>query len=220
MGLKQIARKFSWLINRFPGINSLKLGKAKVAFSTTLLLGSKINSKGQDNKIVFRGKGGFKNTKITIRGNGNTIEFSEGVSMDGGDILLDGDDNHFIVGKDTKFCGRIHIAIIEGTKVCIGERGLFSSDIAIRTGDSHSVLNLQGDRINESKDVVIGNHVWVGNHVIITKGVEIADDCVVGTGSVVTSGCEEKNVVLAGVPAKIVKREITWCPERIPVKKI
>jgi acetyltransferase-like isoleucine patch superfamily enzyme len=220
MGLKQIARKFSWFINRVPGINSLKLGKAKVTFSTTLLVGCKLKSKGQDNKILFHGNGGLKNTRITIHGNGNMIEFAEGVSMDGGDIVLDGDCNHFIVGKDTKFCGKIHIAIIEGTSVCIGERGLFSSGITIRTGDSHSVLNLQGERINESKDVTIGNHVWVGNHVIITKGVKIADDSVVGTGSVVTSGCQEKNVVLAGVPAKVVKREITWCPERIPVEKI
>ena len=215
MGLKQIARKFSWLINRFPCINSLKLGKAEISFSTTLLIGCKIKAKGKNNRIVFRGKGGFKNTQITIHGNGNTVEFAEGVSMDGGDIILDGDSNHLVVGNGTKFCGKIHIAIIEGTKVCIGEKGLFSSDITLRTGDSHSILNSQGQRINPSKDIKIGDHVWVGNHVIITKGTQIANNCVVGTGSVVTKGCEEKNVVLAGTPAKIVKQDITWCPERI-----
>ena len=187
-------------------MNSFKIGKAKISFSSTLLVGCKIKAKGDNNTIVFNGNGGFKNTRITICGNGNTIEFAEGVSMDGGDILLDGDSNRFIVGKDTKFCGKIHVAVIEQTGVYIGSNGLFSSDITIRTGDSHSILNLQGDRINESKDVTIGNHVWVGNHVIITKGVVISNDCVVGTGSVVTRSCEEKNVVLAGVPAKVVKR--------------
>ena len=135
--------------------------------------------------------------------------------MDGGNILLEGNCNHFVVGKDTKFCGKIHIAILEGTKVCIGERGLFSSDITIRTGDSHSVLDLKGERINKSKDITIGEHVWVANHVLITKGAKISNDCVVGTGSVVTKGSEENNVVLAGSPAKIVKREITWCVERV-----
>lgn len=215
MGLKKIARKCAGFINRFPFINKISKHRAKVVFNGTLLVGCKIKCRGKNNKIIFNGNGGVKNTSIVINGDNNTVFLESGVSMDGGAILLDGNGNEFIARKDTKFCGKIHIACIEGTKVSVGEKSLFSSDITIRTGDSHSVVDMEGNRINPSKDVVIGNHVWVGNHVIITKGVCIPDNCIIGTGAVVTSVFEKTNSVIAGVPAKITKENINWRPERI-----
>lgn len=41
------------------------------------------------------------------------------------------------------------------------------------------------------------------------KGVEILEDTVVAYGTCVTKSLGEKNVILAGVPAKIVKRNIS-----------
>ena len=215
MSLKSVVRKFSYLINYNPFINAINIRGTKLTLSSHILVGCKIKTKGKGNIICFHGDGGFKNTHINIVGNNNTVEFAKGVSMDGGTILLEGDNNSFIVGKNTKFCGKIHIAIMESTKLQIGESGLFSSDIIIRTGDSHSVVDLSGKRINTSKDITLGDHIWVGNHVIITKGSAIGNNCVIGTGAVVTHGWEENNVIIAGVPAKIVKRDIDWRPERI-----
>ncbi|WP_155243820.1 hypothetical protein [Butyrivibrio fibrisolvens] len=42
------------------------------------------------------------------------------------------------------------------------------------------------------------------------KGAEIADDCVIAAGAIVSKKYEEKNCILAGIPAKIVKRGINW----------
>lgn len=52
----------------------------------------------------------------------------------------------------------------------------------------------------------IGNNVRLGVGAKILGDVTIADDVVVAAGAVVVKSCEEKNVVLAGVPAKIVKK--------------
>lgn len=218
MGLKQVARKFAPVINYLPFNNKFHRRGAKIVFSNTILVGCKIICYGKGNIIRFAGNGGFKNSSIVIYGNNNIVEFSAGVSMDSGSIVLDGDNNNLFVGKDTKFCGKIHIAVIESTTVSIGERGLFSSDITIRTGDSHSVIDLEGNRINPSKDVRIGNHVWVGNQVIITKGATISNNCIVGTGSLVNKIIKQENVILGGVPAHIVKENVNWCSERIAVK--
>lgn len=87
---------------------------------------------------------------------------------------------------------------------------MFSANISIRVGDSHSITDLEGKRVNPSRDVKIGNHVWIGNTVLITKGVEIKEDSIVGTGSVVTRKFVETNVVIAGNPAQIVKRDVSW----------
>ena len=65
--------------------------------------------------------------------------------------------------------------------------------------------------------VVIGYHVWIGNRAILLKGVHIPNDCIIGTASVVTKRFEEEHVCIAGVPAKIVKRDVSWNPKRLPM---
>lgn len=121
-----------------------------------------------------------------------------------------------LVGNDTEFAGKIHIACTEASKCVIGRDCLFSSEIVIRSGDSHSIFDESGIRINPAKDVIIGDHVWIGYRVLVTKGAMIQNDCVVGTGSVVTRKTEKgSNVVLAGVPAKHVKEHIDWYYERV-----
>ncbi len=92
---------------------------------------------------------------------------------------------------------------------------MFSSDIVVRTGDSHTITDLSGQRINASKDVTIGNHTWVGNKVTMNKGAVLPDHSVVGACSVVTKAFDTNNVVIAGNPAKIIKENIDWLRERI-----
>lgn len=45
---------------------------------------------------------------------------------------------------------------------------------------------------------------------IILKGSQISNNTVVGAGTIVTKKYEEPNCILAGNPAKIVKRNIDW----------
>ena len=49
---------------------------------------------------------------------------------------------------------------------------------------------------------VIGSNVDIGAGAIIIGGVEIADQCIIGAGAVVTRSFEKPGCVLAGVPAK------------------
>lgn len=44
----------------------------------------------------------------------------------------------------------------------------------------------------------------------IGKNTKIPDDSIVGWGSIVTKVFHEPNIILAGIPAKIVKRGINW----------
>ncbi|MDE6656269.1 MAG: sugar O-acetyltransferase [Anaeroplasmataceae bacterium] len=52
--------------------------------------------------------------------------------------------------------------------------------------------------------IKIGNDVWIGAHATILSGVTIGDGAVIAAGAVVTKDVP-KNVVVAGVPAKILK---------------
>lgn len=87
---------------------------------------------------------------------------------------------------------------------------LSSCDVHIRTSDSHSILDLEGNRINSAMDVTIGNDVWVCQRVTMLKGSEIPSNCVVAYGSIVTKRFSEKNCIFGGNPAKIIKNNISW----------
>ncbi len=55
-----------------------------------------------------------------------------------------------------------------------------------------------------SKGIKIGNNIWVGAKVTFLDGCEISDNTVVAAGAVV-KGSFPKNVVIGGIPAKILK---------------
>lgn len=53
--------------------------------------------------------------------------------------------------------------------------------------------------------VLIKKNAWIGMNAVITPGVTIGENAVVGAGSVVTKDVPD-NCVVAGVPAKVIKR--------------
>ena len=53
--------------------------------------------------------------------------------------------------------------------------------------------------------IVLGKNVWIGAHATILPGVTIGDNAVVAAGAVVAKDVPQ-NVIVAGVPAKIIKQ--------------
>ena len=98
-------------------------------------------------------------------------------------------------------------------KLDVGDDCLFSNNITIRLGDRpHLIFDSEtGEYIDNSTDgVLIGDRVWVGEKVYITKNVTILNDCILAVNSVVTKRFEETNCVIAGNPAKVVKKNVQW----------
>lgn len=62
-----------------------------------------------------------------------------------------------------------------------------------------------GEAADVVGDIVIGNDVWFGAHVIVMPGVHVADGCVVGGGSVVTSPLTDPYGIYAGNPARLIR---------------
>ena len=77
-------------------------------------------------------------------------------------------------------------------------------------GDGHSIFDEVGNELNEDKAILVGNHVWIAAEVACLKGAKIADDCVIGFGSIVSKEFKEKNSMLVGTPAKRIKEKINW----------
>lgn len=103
-----------------------------------------------------------------------------------------------------------------GRKIFIGHDCMFSTNIFARTSDSHSILSYSsGARINSDESIIIGDHVWVGRSVSFNKGAQIADDIVIGQGSIVSGKLLDSHSCYAGVPAKRLRGDITWDRTRV-----
>jgi hypothetical protein len=90
------------------------------------------------------------------------------------------------------------------TRVDIGDDSILGSCTILDT-DHHAVRpeDRGGGRV-ATRPIVIGRNVWIGGAAVL-KGVCIGDNSVVGLGSVVTEDVPA-NVVVAGNPAKVVRR--------------
>ena len=175
-----------------------------------------IRIKGSNNKIVIGDFAQLPGACITIHGSNNTVTIGDWSYLGGTDLFIEDDGGCITIGDHTKFLGKTHLAVIEGTSITIGRDCLFSSDIQLRTGDSHSVLDMEGRRINASRDITVGYHVWVGTRAFLTKGAKVPPHSIVGACALVTKAFEEPHCSLAGVPARVVKQGVDWSIRRIP----
>ena len=125
------------------------------------------------------------------------------------------------VGENTYIGGIAIIAMENNSKVIIGKKCLISSSIEIFATDTHSLLDMNGGLINYGGEVVIGDNCWLGKGVKITKKAFVPSNTVVGMYSIVTSKFDEENTVIAGNPAKIVKRGVKfdWLSPNVYLEK-
>lgn len=167
-------------------------------------------------ELQENGNNSFSNCRIVILGNENHILLNQNNSFSGVEIWIEDNGNKLKVGNGNSLHHHTHIALTEGQEIEIGNGNLISSNCWICTGDSHSILSKdKKQRLNPAKSVKIHNHNWIGAKVSVLKGVEIQNDSIVGAGSLVTRPFKESNVILAGNPAEIVRKDITWSHKRI-----
>lgn len=181
--------------------------------------GVKVNNRihicGSNNKIESHIGSVVKNSLIHIQGNNNIILIREKACVSGAELWLEGNGCIIEIGENTFIGHHTHLACTEeDSSLILGNDCMISSYVQVRTGDSHSILNLKGERLNNAGSVYIGHHCWLGEGCKVLKGVSLGNDIVVSTGAIVTKSFEN-NVLLGGIPAKIIKEEITWDSKRL-----
>ena len=209
-------KPFLHMYNMVAGRNRLRAGTNNTLdIGASYLKGVKLDIRGSNNTIIIGDLCILKNCTIRIIGNNNVLCICDRVSANQTEFYMEDDGNEIRVGYHTSIEGRTHLAALEGTKIQIGEECMFASEIHFRTGDSHSIVDLQGRRFNFSKDIIIGRHVWIGYRVICLKGTKVPDNCVVGAASLLNKEYTSSNSIIAGHPARVVRSDINWLRERI-----
>lgn len=225
MNKKELVVKYRSLVSLACRVHNLRnlfrrqiRGKGnRVEAPCALLKKVDIRITGNNNRVIIEDFCTLQNSSLYIRGNNCTIFVGKWSTLIQADLCTSDDNSQIRIGQKSRILGKTHMAAIEGTSITIGEDCLFSSDIQFRTGDSHSVLDLQGCRINPSQDIVLGDHVWVGTRAFVNKGAKVASHSIIGACALVTKAFAESHCALAGVPAKIVKHNVDWSIHRVPV---
>ena len=231
--MKSYIKTHTWAYNllarvyRFLGHNKVIIRGKGNQFSLNVpglfLANANIKLNGDNNKLIFSpNKPGevthFTKLNITIRGNNNTIFIGSCSSGSGLSICIEDDNNRVVLGNHFTVGPNTELAAIEGTTIEFGDDCMLSANITLRTGDSHSITDLQGNRTNPSKSIKIGNHVWIGNTVLIFKGTRVADNSIVAGGTVEVGGKKyPPHCIIGGNPAKVIKEGVDWDRRRLPI---
>lgn len=213
---KKIIIFLSIIYNTVNYNNSYKYRKKnKISYNGAFLNNCRFNISGKNNTISLSPKAKFKNCTFCINGNNCHIIIGGNNTIVSNTYFVCQDDNSkiFIGNNFTMESG--HIAAIEGETIRIGNDCMFSNDIDIRNGDSHSIIKANSqERINWSKPVVIEDHVWLTAHVRVLKGSFIPHNSIIANSSVVSKRLELPNTIYGGIPIKKLKINIDWDRDR------
>lgn len=170
------------------------------------------------------------NVNIFFRGKGNKLIIGENVKLRDTHIRFDAHNAIILLGDDVQYRGSIragigcevnlgkgltvtekcYISCAERTKIIVGEDCMFASFNQLRTDDAHPIFDLYTKkRINVSKSIKIGAHVWLGYESVVLGGTEIGSGSVVGMRSLLKSIFPTHSLI-AGAPAKIIRENIAW----------
>lgn len=97
-----------------------------------------------------------------------------------------------------------NVFILAANNITIADDTLIGQNVCIMDFEAHGINPSTRREVGEIGSVEIGRNVWIGNNVTILKNSFIGDNTIIATGAVV-SGTFPANVIIGGVPAKILK---------------
>lgn len=185
-------------------------------------------SDGNGNKIDCGLKSDLK-VAVIFTGKRNTLIVHPEAKISGTTIQFDCDDGVCVIGKnnfigfirigqeckvdigDGVTCtGKCYVSTAEMSFVRIGKDCMLASSNEIRADDAHPIFDVKtSERVNLPTGIDIGDHVWVAAKATILGGSSIGPGSVVGFGSIV-KGVIPNNCIVAGSPAKVIKKDIAW----------
>lgn len=172
-----------------------------------------LHIRGTNNIIVIDESVYFENCQFNIHAKDNKIEICEGCAL--ANLKLDAMSYRCnIILREKVSCNEMTITLWnDDTTLDIGKDCQFSYGVEITLGDGHIVKDLNSGKILNinNRSLTIGEHNWIGKYAkILAKNTTIGNNNIIGAYAVVTKSFNENNVVIAGNPAKIVKKDIEW----------
>ena len=133
----------------------------------------------------------YSRTIIVTRAPGAYIRIGDNVGISGATIYAR---KGIEIGENTAIGGNVKILDNDFHPIEVEDRNKLMAD---PNGGNSDLI--------PAKEIRIGKNCFIGCNAIILKGTVLGDGCVVGAGAVV-AGKFEGNCVIAGNPAKVIRR--------------
>jgi acetyltransferase-like isoleucine patch superfamily enzyme len=156
--------------------------KIRIGDNVVIDDGCCLDAKGTDNEGITIADGVFIGR--------NTI-----LSCKNGDIVIDEQAN---VGFNCE--------IFSASRVHVGKKILMAAYTYLVGGDHlYDRVDIPVlDQGRTARGVEVGDHVWLGTHVVVADGARIGRDAIIGAGAVVIGEIPEF-AIAAGIPAKVIR---------------
>jgi acetyltransferase-like isoleucine patch superfamily enzyme len=166
-----------------------------------------IQFNGRGNRIVVESDARLEKIVVEFRGRDAEITIA---ACNARCAILVGSDSRISIGRGLSTTGAVYMTAFERSSIHIGSDCMFAGNVQIRADDAHPIFDVEtGKRCNIAMPIVIGDHVWLGEGCVILGQSEVGAGSIVGMRSVV-KGKMPNNCVVAGVPARIVRRNVAW----------
>ena len=156
--------------------------KIHIADNVVIDDGCCLDAKGSDNQGIRIGRGVFLGRNAIL-------------SCKNGDIVIDDEAN---IGFNTE--------IFSASRVHVGRKVLIAAYTYLVGGD-HLYDRVDVPVLDQGRTAAgidVGDHVWLGAHVVVTDGATIGRDAIIGAGAVVV-GTVPEFAIAVGTPARVVR---------------
>jgi len=210
-GLKSfLKRLYGWWLRRARGGRVAISGKNnRVTWNDARLHQCEVEISGDNNRLEIGPGAMLWNAKIQLTGHNLFCRIGARTRLRGGTFIVTDEHSCLDIGASTTMTGPVIVAQ-GGGRIIFGQDCMVAYGSDVRCSDGHSVIDAAtGENLNPAADVNIGNHVWIGIHSQILKGITIDDNAIVAARSVVTRPVAAGTIV-AGNPAKFIRAGVTW----------
>ena len=123
-------------------------------------------------------------------------------------------DNCGIIEFGKNFVCNSYCFFASNSLIKFGDDCVLGWKVNIRDADGHKIFYINDNNekeINTPRNVIIGNHVWIGANTDILKGTHIEADCIIAYGTLLTGQCfNSPNAIIGANPPRVLKEKIGW----------
>ena len=178
---------------------------------------SRIDFRARNCRVEIGEGATFENSTIRMTANGGLVRIGRSSVIKS--VMRVGRNSSIIVGERLSSTGGGSWSAAEETSITIGDDCMFAVSLDIRSDHGHPIFDRRtGQRLNKSKSIVIGDHVWLSPRVFVYPGACIGEGSVIGARSLVNHAIPP-NCIAIGVPARVTRRNIVWDKRNIATQR-